>query len=93
MAIVTNATDNAYPIPANAGLTIRELFAAMAMQGAIASGNLSFNEVNTGMIAAYAVKSADALINELNKPVETAEIDRDTQETIFGHSGEFEAMY
>ena len=44
------------------GLTKRELFAAMAMQG------LSTNpRLKTTDIARYAVETADALIAELNK--------------------------
>jgi hypothetical protein len=45
----------------NGGLTKREYFAAMAMQGACATGHSW--ETN---IASFAVKMADALITELN---------------------------
>ena len=46
------------------GLTKRELFAAMAMQGMLANGvDRHAAHVN----AIYAVQHADALINELNK--------------------------
>lgn len=46
------------------GLTKRELFAAMAMQGMLANG-LVRNAAHVNAI--YAVQHADALINELNK--------------------------
>lgn len=50
------------------GLTKREYFAAMAMQGVVAGQpNAQINPVN---IAYWAVRSADALIAELEKPVE-----------------------
>lgn len=45
------------------GLTKRELFAAMAMQGII--GQLGKHDAIT--VALYAIQHADALINELNK--------------------------
>jgi hypothetical protein len=45
------------------GLTIREHFAAMAMQGLAANGGFSSNE----QIAIIAVGIADALIAELSK--------------------------
>lgn len=54
------------------GLTKREYFAAMAMQGLLAGhyeyfkGNDDVSVPNS--IAEYAVRNADALINELNKP-------------------------
>ena len=46
------------------GLTKREYFAALAMQGLLASGNVNLisNEIET-----IAVAKADALINALNK--------------------------
>ena len=49
----------------NDGLTIRQHFAAMAMQGYMA--NQYTPHQDTLYIAEYAVKCADALINELNK--------------------------
>ena len=49
----------------NTGLTKREYFAAMAMQGALA--NKSAHERTIEMITESAVKLADALIEELNK--------------------------
>lgn len=47
------------------GLTKREYFAAMALQGALA--NKSAHERTIEMITESAVKLADALIEELNK--------------------------
>lgn len=49
------------------GLTKRELFAAMALQGMLASETSSYNYGAIECLAANAVKKADALINELNK--------------------------
>jgi hypothetical protein len=75
-----NANDNAYPelstswvdrgdgmtsYSNNGGLTKRELIAAMAMQGLLATDETS--ELNWREIAAIAVKNADALIEELSK--------------------------
>jgi len=51
-----------YPEP---GLTKRELFAAMAMQGL--GGNSALNQASAQNIACWAVECADALIAELNK--------------------------
>lgn len=45
------------------GLSKRELFAAMAMQGAIASGQLR----GPGECISYALQCADALLKELAK--------------------------
>jgi len=47
------------------GLTKREYFAAMAMQGALA--NKSAHERTIEMITESSVRLADALIDELNK--------------------------
>lgn len=46
------------------GLTKRELFTAMAMQGMLAGGADKHQAI---MNASYAVQAADALIEELNK--------------------------
>lgn len=51
----------------SSGLTKRELFAAMAMQGIMADPNVE----NPISAASLAVQCADALINELNKQNET----------------------
>ena len=61
-----NGLDSPHVDPS--GLTKRELFAAMAMQGLLAA-----NEAETqtfGDIAEDAVRMTDALIAELNKPKE-----------------------
>ena len=47
------------------GLTKREYFAAMAMQGI--SANASLTSTSFEKIAEWSVKQADALIEELNK--------------------------
>ena len=52
------------------GLTKRELFAAMAMQGILSSGEHRYGSTLNGL-AQYAVQLSDALINELNKQNET----------------------
>lgn len=48
------------------GLTIRTEIAARAMQGLLAHDG---KKVNYSVVAFDAVKAADALISELNKPV------------------------
>lgn len=53
------------------GLTKREYFAAMAMQGILSNEWFYSSQRLQGSIDAaseFAVKSADALISELNKP-------------------------
>lgn len=67
----TNHYDPAYPCDkylnvAMQGLTKREYFAAMAMQGYLASVPSDTIE-RPEYAASHAVKYADALINELNK--------------------------
>lgn len=52
------------------GLTKRELFAAMAMQGMLASETASYNYGAQENLAVNAVKRADALLAELNKEKE-----------------------
>ena len=53
---------------AHQGLTIREHFAAMAMQGLLANASTCTQEVGTiGEIVHSAVRHADALITELAK--------------------------
>lgn len=52
------------------GLTKRELFAAMAMQGILSNSSLRSPKTNTSAFAAYAADSvcyADALIEGLNR--------------------------
>jgi len=53
------------------GLTKREYFAAMAMQGIISTTNMGFNHLKDGRIAKEAVILADALINALNQNNDT----------------------
>ncbi len=58
-------------INASAGLTKRELFAAMAMQGFCA--NEAYIDTGFVELAAYSVSQADALIRRLNEsPVTSA---------------------
>jgi len=80
----TNALSNAFPFaePLNEheiGLTKREYFAAMAMQGLCATDMLRSRELHkqlgdenlaTKAIAIADVEIADALITSLNKPAE-----------------------
>lgn len=49
------------------GLTRRELFAAMAMQGILAKSG-RYAEGKESVLAQYAIAHADALIAELDKP-------------------------
>lgn len=63
MSKTTNANLSVYPIEGfSDGLTKRELFAAMAMQG-----YLSIPQAHLTYDPSYAVKRADELLNELNK--------------------------
>lgn len=71
---MSNGNEMAYPVPATdhhniqPGLTKRELFAAMAMQGLCAADS-GFEEQAT-QIAEWAVFQADALLAQLAKPAE-----------------------
>lgn len=52
------------------GLTKREYFVAMAMQGVVTAwseGNIPWHEENPALVADRAVSCADALIEALNK--------------------------
>lgn len=74
----TNGMEPAYPVPTTAtangdilqygspGLTRRELFAAMAMQGALASWP-EHGRLEPEATARCAVSFADALLKELSK--------------------------
>jgi hypothetical protein len=70
---MTNPNDLAYPIgndegyPVYPGLTKREFFAAMAMQGYLASYAGLSSSPFVEHIASKATQFADALIEELNK--------------------------
>ena len=70
---MTNGENPAYPVPEYtqvSGLTKRELFAAMAMQGMQA--NISYTtHYAAEQKAQLAVMNADALIAELNKEVQS----------------------
>jgi hypothetical protein len=65
----THQNDGAFPLPEGPhnlgqnGLTKREYFAAMAMQGYLASERREMTHIH----AANAVNMADVLIEELNK--------------------------
>lgn len=75
MSAQTNDQDLVFPGMISKGLTKRELFAAMAMQGLYASNGLpasSDADRDRGEIARYrraeeAVKAADALLSALEK--------------------------
>ena len=68
--MITTAKDNAFPIftaegeciPPYKGLTKREYFAALAMQGLLASGA----DLNSRALASEAVEHADQLVKYLN---------------------------
>lgn len=86
---MTNGSDSIYAAPCevngkeivygNAGLTKREYFAAMAMQGMLAQDDLTFGRTipigefegwkDYQLVVRQAVESADALIEALNKEV------------------------
>lgn len=61
----TDAHEAAFANTEQFGLTKREYFAAMAINGYISAGNQGMPEPET--LADYAVKAADALIEQLNK--------------------------
>jgi hypothetical protein len=66
-----DGSDAAYPlmgkISASAGLSKRELFAAMAMQGILADPRV---DQEPSWFAFWAAKYADALIEELSREVQ-----------------------
>ena len=60
--------DNAFPTSGGTkGLSVRAELAKAAMQGLLANTNIPVSAPDKDM-AAWAVKAADALIEELNKP-------------------------
>jgi hypothetical protein len=63
----TKPNESAFPVPQvlHLGLTKREYFAAMALQGIIA--NKDGLDIKIERIVESAVDTADALIEELNK--------------------------
>lgn len=65
--------DNAFPsMSGTRGLSVRAELAKAAMQGLLANTRMPVFEPYSDM-AAWAVKAADALIEELNKPRKKAE--------------------
>lgn len=50
------------------GLSKREMFAAMALQGLLANPAMGTPPANNGVLEVLAVEAADALIAELDKP-------------------------
>lgn len=59
----TITEESTFPNNSDNGLTKREYFAAMAMQGICSTGNYANGKDN----AEYAVRVADALLEELEK--------------------------
>lgn len=79
---MSRANDMAFPVPSGVGtpndseqlgLTIREHFAALAMQGLLASESLDYHASSSESLAKHAVAKADALIAELAKAKECAD--------------------
>lgn len=61
----TNSNDQAFPTEDGAGgLTKREYFAGLALQGLVANSKLTMGETTT---VKTAIKLADDLINKLNR--------------------------
>ena len=66
---MTNSQDPAYPLPSDSdtpGLTIREYFAGLALQGIMSQPENGAQHIPQ-LVAEWAVSCADALISELNK--------------------------
>lgn len=70
---MTNGNDLVYPTNdcREGTLTKRELFAAMAMQGILSNGSCVDENAYTNIITKDAVRMADALIEQLNKEVQS----------------------
>lgn len=70
---MTKAGDTIFPAPVGlnytSGLTVREYFAALAMQGLLNRGHIQHSH-NFGALMDDAVLAADALIEALNKEAE-----------------------
>ncbi len=66
----TRPNDAGFPIPEDGveeyGLTKREYFAALAMQGILSGCDVEYCESDSQQIALAAVMNADALIKTLN---------------------------
>lgn len=69
--MITDGNSYAYSNDYGDGLTKREIFAAMIFQGIISNNNCTDDRAWTKVIARDAVASADALIAELNKEVQS----------------------
>ena len=67
MGNYVNGNDYAFASADSNGLTKREYFAAMAMQGVISNSNINGDLFGEGEVAVSALALADALIAELNK--------------------------
>ena len=69
--MTTHPNESAFPIPGQRmeGLTKREYFAGLALQGILA--NSEHGHVSLEYHIEYAVKAADELITELNKRFES----------------------
>jgi hypothetical protein len=73
--VTTNENDSALPIfdssgwnhSSNSGLSKREYFAALALQGILSSPALNPDEYNPSLNACLAIEAADILIYRLNK--------------------------
>lgn len=63
----TNTAGDSHPREIYYGLTKRELFAAMALQGICANSMPHYAGLDSDKIAQWSVTQADALIAELNK--------------------------
>ncbi len=72
----TNKDDSAFPIfdsdgthfTKYRGLSKREFFAALALQGILANPSLNVEEFSFNLSACLAIESADVLIRKLNRP-------------------------
>ena len=78
-----NADQSAFPVadtinpmtgercdPLNGGLSKREYFAAMAMQGLVLSNPSQIDTTHIELVAQQAVQYSDALLSELSNPSE-----------------------
>jgi len=66
----TKPNETAFPIgmlPGEQGLTKREYFASMAMQGLLSNSSVMNTQITKTLMANLAIGSADALIEQLNK--------------------------
>lgn len=61
----TNPSDPAFSNACNSGLTIREYFASLALQGMLGVQEMQYSPRD--VVAGWAVDYADALIRKLNE--------------------------